>query len=286
MIVAADSSSLVEHLRDGFSVAVAETGGVVDVAAVCPTLVLACPMGRDGASGPPLTASLSVIRRERFGAHPGGGAVYIVIDLSLLHTILADDYAALPDSLTHAIGSDGVTSRPLELQRTAELTLAAHAVRRCPHAGAIRSIFLKSKALEMLAMAFGDLKAHDSGCEGVGLPPRDIERMVRIRDTLLQRLEVPPRLEELAAEAGMCETRLKQGFKRLFGDTPAALSKRARMAKARELLVRRHCRVGEAAMAVGYTNVSHFIDAFVREYGVRPGHLARLVRRGGDAAVA
>lgn len=51
-----------------------------------------------------------------------------------------------------------------------------------------------------------------------------------------------------------------------------------RMAAAREILVEQQCRVSEAAMAVGYTNVSHFIAAFVSEHGVRPGSLARLVR--------
>ncbi|MTJ80839.1 MAG: helix-turn-helix transcriptional regulator [Telmatospirillum sp.] len=276
-----------ERLRDGFHLVVAEQGGPLPPpSAGWPgpdggALALLCPLGqgRDG----------TVLLTATDGPLPpagDGGAVVVVIATALLRTILAADFQRLPPRVAALLpgtgpapGGDG-PARPHPrhiLPRTVEMTLAAQAIRGCPHQGAIRNMFLKSKALEMLALAFGSLKAETGGRGAVPLPARDVRALTRAHDLLLSRLDDPPTLSELAAAAGMCETRLKTGFRALFGDTPGGVRNRARMALARDMLVGRRCRVSEAAVAVGYTNVSHFIDAFVREFGVRPGHLARLV---------
>lgn len=253
-----------ERLRPGFYIVVAQTA----VTAISPlrtaALALLCPLGPDRNA----LVSLSILHTEPCPI-PSGGAVLIVIDTALLKRILNADYELLPAHIAE-IGSEA-----LALARTAELTLAAHAIRGCRHQGAIRNLFLKSKALEMLALAFGALRVGRHPAET--LSQRDQRAVLRVRDLLLQRLETPPRLDELAAISGMCETRLKTAFKTFFGQTPANFSRSARMTAARDMLVGGRCRVSEAAMAVGYSNISHFTDAFVKEYGVRPGRLARLV---------
>lgn len=255
-------SPLCERLRDGFHIVVTEAAEAVSIALSGEALALLCPLCQNGG----VSVRLSRVR-DSLPPPPHDGAVWVVIEIALLRGILGSDFDHLPRRVADAIaGGDQV------IPKTAELALAAHAIRRCDHQGAIRNVFLKSKALEMIALALGTLRENT----GEPVSARDARAVTRARDFLLDRLDDPPRLNELAAVAGMCETRLKLGFKRLFGDTPAGFSRRARMSAARAMLVERRCQVSEAAVAVGYTNVSHFIDAFSREFGVRPGALARL----------
>ena len=42
------------------------------------------------------------------------------------------------------------------------------------------------------------------------------------------------------------------------------------MSKARELILKREFQIAEIADQLGYTNVSHFIEAFKNKYGVTP----------------
>lgn len=254
-----------ERLREGFSVVIAEEGGMAAAVETGGALALSCPLG------PGRDALVRLVQtRGPLDPSPEGGGVSVVIDVGLLQHILNVDYERLPSRVA-GLGAGGVA-----FPRTADLLLAAHAIRGCRHQGAIRNLFLKSKALEMLALAFGILRVERPANLGDTLSARNMRAVMRARDLLLERLDDPPRLGELASVAGMCETRLKASFKMLFGDTPASLARRARMAAAREMLVQQRCQVSEAASAVGYTNVSHFIDAFVREFGIRPGNLVKL----------
>ena len=41
------------------------------------------------------------------------------------------------------------------------------------------------------------------------------------------------------------------------------------MTKARELILLREFQIAEIADQLGYTNVSHFIDAFKKKFGIR-----------------
>ncbi|MGE4528278.1 MAG: helix-turn-helix domain-containing protein [Rhodospirillaceae bacterium] len=277
-----------ERLREGFWLGVAARAAVRGVFRLAAqnlrAVVLACPLGRPCALGGASCVSLLSGGDGPLPALPEGGAVILAIDVALLRHILGADFDSLPPAaLAVATGAaDG--AREVRVVRSAEHLLAACALRDCSHCGAVRNVYLKSKALELFALSFGALKWQERPNPADLMPPREVERMIRAREALLARHENPPSLGELAALVGVCETRLKMGFRNIFGDTPFGLLRRHRMAMAREMLVRDGARVSEAAAAVGYTNVSHFIDAFVRCYGVRPGELVRNGR--GSAAAA
>ncbi len=279
------SRDRVERLREGFWLGVAAGGRpAAEFVLRCeePVVVAVCPFGRSSGRGAD-AVTVTVSRGGSLEAPPEDGVVILAMDTVLLRQILGADFETLPGAALDIVEAREAVSAVLKVPRSAEQMLAACALRDCVHSGAVRNVYMKSRALELLALAFSGLKAQGRVCPAEGLPPREIDRMLRARDLLPERHEEPPGLGELAAMVGVCETRLKLGFKRVFGVTPFALLRRHRMAVARDLLVLRHCRVSEAATAVGYTNVSHFIDAFVREYGVRPGE---LIRSGRIVAVA
>lgn len=271
-------SARVERLREGFWLGIASGAPLRLEARDTRAVVLACPLG--GGKSPLRDHGGRHVRLSSAGAGPlaipaDDGAVVLAMDVLLLRHILGADFDSLPRAaLAVATGAGG----EVRVIRSAEQILAACALRDCTHEGAVRNVYLKSRALELLALSFGALKRQERPSLADVMPPREAERMVRAREILLARVEDPPGLAELATLVGVCETRLKIGFKNIFGDTPFGFLRRYRMTLARELLVEGDVGVTEAASRVGYTNVSHFIDAFVRHHGVRPGELVRARR--------
>lgn len=135
--------------------------------------------------------------------------------------------------------------------------------------GRARLLWHEAKALELLALVTDELEDADSG-RASRLSRRDVERLERVRVTLLRRLEDPPRLAALARDAGFSETKLKVAFRERFGSPIFSWLRRARLNEARRLLVARAGNVTEVATRVGYQNPSKFAAAFRRQFGVSP----------------
>lgn len=89
---------------------------------------------------------------------------------------------------------------------------------------------------------------------------------------LLSRVDKAPTILELAHYCGLSSTRLKVGFKVLYGCGPYSLFQAHRMQHAKTLL--QENTVTETAMLLGYSNMSHFSAAFQRQWG-KPPHLYR-----------
>jgi AraC family transcriptional activator of pyochelin receptor len=99
------------------------------------------------------------------------------------------------------------------------------------------------------------------------------ENVTKVRDAkeyLIKDLHNAPTIKELAKEVALNEHNLKTGFKEIYGKTIHAFVKDYKMSKARELILKREFQIAEIADQLGYTNVSHFIDAFKKKYGVTP----------------
>ena len=99
------------------------------------------------------------------------------------------------------------------------------------------------------------------------------ENVTKVRDAkefLIKDLHNAPTIRELAKEVALNEHNLKTGFKEIYGKTIHSYLKDYKMSKAQELIMKRKFQIAEIADQLGYTNVSHFIDAFKKKYGVTP----------------
>lgn len=138
--------------------------------------------------------------------------------------------------------------------------------------GRSRLLWHEAKSLELIALMTDEL-IETSRAGKPQLSAHDIERLERVRMCLLQHLEAPPTLAQLARMAGFNETRLKGGFRALFGTSVFAYLRQARMEEARRLLLKHHLNVTEVAQRVGYSNPSKFAAAFRRQFGMSPSAL-------------
>lgn len=97
----------------------------------------------------------------------------------------------------------------------------------------------------------------------------------RARSILESRMDDPPDLGALATQVGMSLSKLKQVFPQICGMPPYGYLRQVRMERAMHLLSREGRSVTEAALEVGYANLSHFSKTFAEHFGIKPSQAKR-----------
>ena len=90
----------------------------------------------------------------------------------------------------------------------------------------------------------------------------------------------PLPLGEIAAQVHLSPRHLSRLLTRYTGQPPARYITRARLDRARGLLLRSALPIKEVAAAVGYPDVHHFTRAFAAYFGCPPGALRRHPEQG------
>ncbi|URJ58916.1 AraC family transcriptional regulator [Paenibacillus polymyxa] len=108
------------------------------------------------------------------------------------------------------------------------------------------------------------------------LSKEDVRKLHMAREILESSMIDPPSLITLSQKVGLNDFKLKKGFKACFGTTVFEYLRQIRLDYAMKLLRSQESNVTEAAMAVGYSNVSAFSEQFFREYGVKPSSLKKV----------
>lgn len=147
----------------------------------------------------------------------------------------------------------------------------------CEH-DMINRLLVESCVLELLSINLERLLYDGSKSDVRGLSRTDVDSLKYAREILLSRLESPPTLLELSQAVHLNDCKLKRTFKLLFGKTVYEYVREQRLEKAFGLLETGKCNVSEAAFAVGYTNISHFSEAFREKYGVLPREVKKNCR--------
>jgi AraC family transcriptional regulator, transcriptional activator of the genes for pyochelin and ferripyochelin receptors len=153
--------------------------------------------------------------------------------------------------------------------------LIAHQISNCPHRGALRKLYLQGKAVELLATILEAIE----GCSveagrSTQVSPADAERLMAARDILVDTLDSPPSLDELAKRIGMSTTRLTAGFRRMFAMSVTGFVQEQRLERALADLIQGRTTIAQAAFKVGYSP-AHFSTLFRRKFGFPPSSIVR-----------
>ncbi len=209
-----------------------------------------------------------VVEAEEWKPHEPTQVVMIYADLNYFRAIDPAD-RILPPSLQRLLRENGRFHQPL-----GKMTLAMNQVLRqilhCPYQGITQQLYLECKALELLALQFDRLEADAPEPRQLALKPKELERVERARDLLVQQAKNPPLLKELAYQVGLSERKLTQGFRHLFGTTVCGYLSDYRLEQARDLLHQSHITVAQVAARVGYRNPEAFSTAFRRKFDIPP----------------
>ncbi|MHA6482387.1 helix-turn-helix transcriptional regulator [Paenibacillus sp. strain BS8-2] len=171
----------------------------------------------------------------------------------------------------HFLGTDHFKS--YQGQMNADMNKIIGQMQQCRYHGALQNLYMEGKVMELFSMFMHDLVTRK---QKTGLRKGDIERLKQAKSILLDRMDKPPTLLELAQIVGINDFKLKRGFKELFGNTVFGVLREARMERALELLREGKWNVSQVAWTIGYSNLSHFSTAFRQKYGMNPSDWMRV----------
>jgi AraC-like DNA-binding protein len=106
---------------------------------------------------------------------------------------------------------------------------------------------------------------------GSNFKSSDIQTIIEVEQTMLEDFSrKPPSINDLARKAAMSTTKFKNLFKAVYGTPVYEYYQQKRMKRAADLLFKEKLSVREAALKVGYNNISNFSAAFKKQYEVLP----------------
>tara|TARA_R110000782_G_scaffold90902_1_gene174078 strand:+ start:2221 stop:3207 length:987 start_codon:yes stop_codon:yes gene_type:complete len=112
-------------------------------------------------------------------------------------------------------------------------------------------------------------------------PPRqrltraERKNVARAHERLLDCLQEPPSLAELALKAELSEKRLNNAFREIYDGSVFEVLRNTRLSQARQLIEQTDAPIKGIAWQVGYNHVSNFSRAFKDMFGVTPGAIKR-----------
>ncbi len=141
----------------------------------------------------------------------------------------------------------------------------------------LQNIFLQNRVTLLIERFFTRLSAKMKKLEGgADIPEDEMQRLMEVEERLVKDLsEKPPSIEELAKMVTMSATKLKKGFKQMYGSGIYSYYQTMRLQKAKELLIGGKYSIRETAAATGFYNTANFATAFKKHYGILPSQLVK-----------
>jgi AraC-like DNA-binding protein len=98
----------------------------------------------------------------------------------------------------------------------------------------------------------------------------DKERIIAVRDLVIEKADSPPNLSSIARAVGLNEYKLKRGFKEMFNTTVFGYLTEQRLYLAQRYLRDTQKTASEIALQLGYATPQHFNNAFKKKFGFTP----------------
>ncbi len=134
----------------------------------------------------------------------------------------------------------------------------------------MQSLYLKGKVYELLSLYFNKNEDADSEQCPFLVDEDNVRKIRKAKEIILAQMVEPPSLQELSEEIDLSLSKLKEGFKQLYGETVYGYLLTHKMEEARRMLESGKYNVNEVGLKIGYSTSSHFIAAFKKKYNTTP----------------
>ena len=134
----------------------------------------------------------------------------------------------------------------------------------------IKKIYFNGKVLELLSILYNTSNEFDLDQCPFLADDKNIAKIKRAKEIILQNIDNPPGLNELATKVEIPLKNLKTGFKQVYGNTVYGFLSEYKMTKASQMLSSKNYNVNEVSQHLGYSSASHFIYAFKKRFGITP----------------
>lgn len=195
--------------------------------------------------------------------------VTMFCDPRLMSDALGADAGSVSARIDRFLQSLGRSTHYYYLPIDAEIIGSARALCRSQFKGRLKLMHAEAKALELICLI---LAAADRLADFVRqrYAETDLRRLQAAREILSTEFNPVPGTVALARRLGINETKLKRGFKALFGQALHEFGHHCRMQHALQLLQDRRLMVRHVAAEVGYMHQTTFANAFKKHFGYRP----------------
>ena len=197
--------------------------------------------------------------------------VGVHLEPELLQSFIGNSSGELPKALQHLMREP---EQPYHFRSNVMTPMMQYNVQRilhCPYQGIIKRTYLEGKVLELLALLLEqEAEIHMGSRTQKPLKSGTLERILYARDLLLQQIDNPPFIAELARLVKLNEYALKRGFLQVFGKPLFAYLHDYRLEQARQLLETGEMKVSEVAQKIGFASRNHFAAAFRKKFGINP----------------
>jgi AraC-like DNA-binding protein len=139
----------------------------------------------------------------------------------------------------------------------------------------LQNIFLQNRVTLLIERFFTRLAEKMQKWDGGhNIPQEDMERFMQVEQLLVKDLsEKPPTIDQLSKLVTMSATRLKKGFKEMYGTGIYTYYQKARLQKAKEMLMSGSHSIKDTAAATGFYNSANFAAAFKKEFNLLPSQI-------------
>ena len=196
----------------------------------------------------------------------GSKLISILISIDKLHRLFSNDYQTLPFLSEKNINNKFYQENPLNPSILAVLNQLYNS----NIGDNVKSLYMKGKIFELLSIYF-----NKSDNPNLDLCPflsddNNLKKIKKAKEILIERMSEPPTLEKLSNEVEISLKNLKEGFKKVYGNTVFGYLYEHKMNVASQLLTSKNYNVNEVALHLGYSTSSHFINAFKNKFGTTP----------------
>jgi AraC family transcriptional activator of pyochelin receptor len=157
---------------------------------------------------------------------------------------------------------------------TGPMLVIIQQIKSCCLQGALREFYIDTKVTELLVLVLDAVMNHPVW-QKIKLKPYDIECLREAKKILLDNMENPYSVVQLAHKAGINDFKLKKGFKQVFGTTVFDCLFNARMEESLRLLKETNVPIFEIAYIIGYRNSTAFSAAFRKKFGYPPSFIRK-----------
>lgn len=152
---------------------------------------------------------------------------------------------------------------------TPEMQSIVDSVFNIQYQGKTKMMFFRSQITALLSHFFGQLASLKT--ERINNAER--EKLNLAKKILLNNIDNPPSLDEIAKQIGFNTFKLKKEFKAFFGVPVFKYLQNERLSLAHRIIRDQEATVQEAAWHVGYDSLSSFSNAFEKKFGYRPSQI-------------
>jgi AraC-like DNA-binding protein len=150
-------------------------------------------------------------------------------------------------------------------------------IANCRYPVMSRQFFFESKFMEIMSRIIAHSLPVDDGSTDMG--EFETEQIKKIPGILMERVDNPPSIPELARELSLNATTMKSGFKKIFGEPIYARHRNLCLERGAMMLRDTHKSILQIALDAGYSNGENFCNAFKKRYGVSPSLYRQKGRR-------